>query len=308
MAKLRFKIPPPNHLVTFEAAGRCLNFTKAAKELNVSRVSVSQQIKALENYLGVPLFVRLHRSLQLTKAGEQYFTTVSHSFSEILKATYLVQKKGSDDNLTVTVTTGFSTYWLLPRIGEFREKHPGIDLRFLISDLYINFDQEDVDLAIRYGEGHWDGLNSQFLLREEIFPCCSTKYFVGQKNFTSAKDLLSEPLIHLEGAYDHQTSWKHWFDVQGVDVTKLPPGIFVNTYTNLVQAVMAGQGLALIGPPLVEQFLDDKNLICPIKCKPITRRAFYLVSPEVRPLSIAANYFAEWICEEAKMSRYSAQA
>lgn len=307
MAKLRYKLPPPNYLVTFEAAGRYLNFTKAAEELNVSRVSVSQQIKALETRLAMPLFFRLHRSLQLTKAGKQYHAAVSGALTEILNATYALEEQRSHKSLTVTTTTGFSTYWLMPRIGSFRKLHPDIDLRFLITDLYVNFDQEDVDLAIRYGDGQWDGLNCTFLLHEEIMPTCSADFFDGRPKPRSAKCLLSETLIHLEGPYDQQTRWTHWFKAQGLDPAQLAPGISVNTYTNLVQAALTGQGLALIGPPLIEKFLDDKSLVCPLDCVPVSRRAFYLASPRVRRQSTAAEYFAEWIAGEVRLSRCAAE-
>lgn len=306
MAKLRYKLPPPNHLVTFEAAGRYLNFTKAAEELNVSRVSVSQQVKALETRLSVPLFFRLHRSLRLTKAGHQYHAVVSRALAEILDATYDLEEQRSDNSLTVTTTTGFSTYWLMPRIGRFRKLHPNIDLRFLISDLYVNFDQEDIDLAIRYGDGQWDGLNCTFLLHEEIMPACSAGFFKGRRKPRHAKDLLNETLIHLEGPYDQQTRWTHWFEAQNLDVAQLSPGLSVNTYTNLVQATLAGQGIALIGPPLIEQYLDDGNLICPLECAPITRRSFYLASPRVRRQSVAADNFAEWLAEEVSSSNCTA--
>lgn len=302
MAKLRFKIPTPNHLVTFEAAGRCLNFTKAAGELNVSRVSVSQQIRALEDYLSVKLFHRMHRTLKLTTAGERYFYVVSNALNDILAGTQDIQKGRSTNSLTVTTTSGFSTYWLLPRIGRFRELYPKIDIRFLVSDHYVDFNREDVDLGVRYGDGDWAGLDCEPLFREQIFPVCSAAYLQKHKKPSSVQDILNGTLINLDGAYDLQTGWVYWFEENGLKPENLSPAFSVNTYTNLVQATLDGQGIALLGPPLIEQQLSDKFLIKLIESKPLERRSFFIVTPKQSQSSTEIDNFIDWLRREASQS------
>jgi LysR family transcriptional regulator, glycine cleavage system transcriptional activator len=300
MQRLRFKIPTPNSLVTFEAAARHLSFTTSAAELNVTRVAVSQQIKALETFLGVRLFERLHRALRLTHAGERYYETVSISLERILAVTEEIRQTESEKSITVTTTTGFSTYWLLPRIGEFRKRYPDIDLRFLISDKYLDLHSEGVNVAIRYGEGNWDNLEATFLLQEEIFPTCSARYFAGRKPLKEPLDLLNETLLHLEGRYDSQTRWLPWFREHGLEMEVLAPGISVNTYTNLVQATLDGQGISLIGPPLTQRYLDDGTLVRPIEVPSLKRRAFYLALPKGQPVSASAQSFCNWIIHDSQ--------
>lgn len=295
MRKLRSKIPPPNWLVTFEAAARCLSFTKASEELNVTRVAVSQQIKSLEGYLEVQLFHRLHRSLRLTRAGEQYFRAISDALQSILSATYEVQRSSRRDGVTVTASTGFATYWLLPRIGEFRKLHPDIDIQLLIADSYLDLSAQEVDVAIRYGDGVWPNVDATFLLQETIFPVCSKSYLRGRPPFTEPRELLGERLLHLEGRYDPQTRWLPWFHEHGVDIDSQPHGLRLNTYTNLVQAALDGQGIALIGPPLMKNHLESGALVRPIDVAPTLRRAFYLARPKDGQPTAQTMLFCEWL-------------
>ncbi|MCL4675738.1 MAG: LysR family transcriptional regulator, partial [Pararhodobacter sp.] len=217
MQSLRANIPPPNWLVTFEAAARCLSFTVAATELNVTRVAVSQQIKALETYLGTPLFQRLHRAIRLTPAGEQYHRAVSSGLQTILAATREARKTHVGNSVTVTTSTGFSMFWLLPRIGDFRRLHPEIELQFLVADNYLNLSTGTVDVAVRYGEGPWPNVTARFLLQEYIYPVCSRAYLQGRKAPQTPADLLGERLLHLQGPYDPETRWRNWFAEHGVD-------------------------------------------------------------------------------------------
>jgi LysR family glycine cleavage system transcriptional activator len=308
MQTLRSSLPTPNHLVTFVSAARHLSFTRSAEELNVSRVAVSQQIKALEAFLGVTLFHRLHRALSLTQAGETYFEEVSQSLERIKAATQAIRAAEDRNRITVTATTGFTTYWLMPRIGEFRALHPEIDLRFLISDKYLDLHTENIDVAVRYGDGDWDNLDCTFLQRERIFPVCSTTYLAGRERFSKPEDLLNENLLFLEGRYDEQTRWPVWFREQGVEVETIPQGITVNTYSNLVQATIDAQGIALIGPPVIEQFLNNGTLIRPLNISAIQRRAFYLVTPAgSNHKSRATVAFCNWVIENLGQSDTSTQ-
>ncbi|SHI58923.1 LysR family transcriptional regulator, glycine cleavage system transcriptional activator [Shimia gijangensis] len=302
MARLRFKLPSPNHLVTFEAAGRCLNFTKAGKELNVSRVSVSQQIKALEERLGVKLFLRTHKTLKLTIAGERYYHVVSSALNDILEGTSEIQKGRSLNRLTVTTTTGFSAHWLLPRIGLFRTLHPDIEIRLLVSDQNIDFSSEEADLGVRYGNGEWPDLYCEPLFYEKISPVCSPSYVQDHRMPLGPHDILKETLIGLEGAYDLQTGWSYWFEANGIAPESLTYALSVNTYTNLVQAALDGQGIALLGPPLIEQYLADGSLIKIIESQPVERRAFYVVTPKHNQKPPALELFIDWLRSEASQS------
>jgi LysR family glycine cleavage system transcriptional activator len=293
MQKLRYKLPPPNLLITFEAAGRHLGFTKAAIELNVSRVAVSQQIQALEKFLGTPLFQRLHRSVRLTRVGERYHLAISDALERALRATVEISKRSESNIVNVGTTPGFMHYWLSPRLGEFRTFQPNIELRFIVSDGNIGF-EENIDVAIRYGAPPFDGAEATFLVRQAISPTCAST-FVPSGTILAPSDLMNYPLLHLEGPYDEQTRWSSWFRAQGIDMSKARAGVTLNSYTNLVQAALDGQGFALIGPPLIEAFLSNGTLIQPVSVPPIVRHAFHLLLPQTSMPSAAARSFADWI-------------
>ena len=300
MRRMRSELPSPNWLVTFEAAARCLSFTTAAAELNVTRVAVSQQIKSLEAFLGTQLFHRLHRSLRLTRAGENYYRAISASLQSMLSATQEVRRSREKRSVTITTSTGFATYWLLQRIGQIRALHPELELQFFISDNYVDLEANEIDVAVRYGDGEWPGLTAKFLLQERIFPVCSRSYLLNRAPLRRPEDLLLEKLLHLEGRYDPQTRWLSWFREHGVDIEEPPQGLRFNTYTNLVQAALDGQGVALIGPPLMQKFLDAGTLLHAIEVGPVMRRAFYLVLPKDREPTAATALFCAWI-EQASL-------
>jgi LysR family glycine cleavage system transcriptional activator len=220
-------------------------------------------------------------------------------------ATQELQRAERVNSVTISATTGFSTYWLMPRIGEFRKCHPKTDLRFMISDRYLDLALEDIDLAIRYGTGDWPGLRATFLLQERIFPVCSKNYFAGRKRLQEPHELLQETLLHLEGRYDSQTRWLTWFRDHGLEVEDSPQGIRVNTYTNLVQATLESQGISLIGPPLIQKYLDDGELVRPLEIAATLRRAFYLVTPQHQDLALPATIFCDWIKEVANSETHS---
>jgi LysR family glycine cleavage system transcriptional activator len=293
MQRLRAKLPPPNLLISFEAAARQLSFTKAASELNVSRVAVSQQIRALEEFLGVPLFHRLQRSVQLTKGGERYYAAISDALERALRATVEVSRRSDSTVVNVGATPGFMTYWLLPRLGEFRTIYPDIELRFIVSDGNLGF-EDNIDVVIRYGNPPFDDAEATFLSRQTISPTCAGTFLPRGSKLAPA-DLLKRPLIHLEGPYDEQTRWSKWLQALGVDMARAPAGITVNSYINLVQAALDGQGFALIGPPLIERFLSNGALVQPVDAPPVVRHAFHLLLPRGSMPSASSQIFSNWI-------------
>ncbi|MEX0759213.1 MAG: transcriptional regulator GcvA [Tistlia sp.] len=295
MQSLRDRLPPPNALVAFEAAARHLSFTSAAGELNVTRVAVSSQVKQLEEFLGTGLFLRLHRALRLTPAGEILGRRLSASLGDIAATVESIREDNRNQRLTITTSTGFVTYWLLPRISDFRRQHPDIDLRLLVSDSYLNLSSESVDVAVRYGSGGWQGVDARPLVQERIFPVCSPGFLVEHGCFQRPEELLSQRLLHLDGPYDAETRWATWFSAQGIDPVPPLGGLFLNTYTSLVQAALDGQGIALLGPPLLARALADGSLVRPIEVAPTLRRTFWLVSPQQSVPSPAAQTFCTWI-------------
>ena len=301
MRKLRSRLPSPNALVAFEAVARHLSFTKAAQELNVSRGAASSHVKNLEAHVGVLLFERLHRALKLTPAGEALAQTVSGSLEAILKTVGEIQVQQADNRLTVAASPSMATNWLMPRIAEFRAQSTDADIRFYISEDYVDLAQDGIDVGIRYGDGNWAGAETQRLTQVELSPVCSPAYFEGREPLADPSDLVGEHLLHLTGPYEPEMRWSNWFALHGVDVPASLPGLYFDNHQSLVQAALQGQGVALLGWPAVSIQLDGKSLIRPIDIEPTAHKFIWLVWPASRPRTALAQAFCDWVT--VKMSR-----
>src|SRR3954468_5532664 len=168
-------LPPLNALKAFEAAARRESLTRAAEELCVTQGAVSQQVKGLEATLGIKLFFRERQRLVITEAGREYLEVVRDALDRIAVGTERLQQRQNSGVLTVSTSPDFASKWLVHRLGRFAEAHPDIDLRISATMPHVDFANEDVDLAVRHGEGQWSGLHVERLCSEQLFPVCSPK-------------------------------------------------------------------------------------------------------------------------------------
>src|SRR3712207_3311713 len=183
------RLPPLNAVKAFEAAARSESFARAAEELCVTPGAVSHQVKALEATLGVRLFNRERQRLAITEPGREYLGVVRDALDRIAVGTArLVQRQGSGI-LTVSVSPDFAAKWLVHRLGRFAQSHPGIDLRVSATAHHVDFAREEVDLAVRHGDGDWPGLHVVRLCPERLFPVCSPRLLSGRNRVATASDL-----------------------------------------------------------------------------------------------------------------------
>jgi len=294
MAELRKNIHLLRNLVTFQAASRSENFTKAAFDLGISRVAVSRQIADLESALGQKLFSREHRSVALTRKGEAFSKEINPALDAIAEALAHQRADASDTRLTVTVTSAFATYWLMPRLVDFGAQHPDIEVNLVVSDRYLDFDAEGIDVAVRYSPEARSDAGWTPLMRETIFPIYSPRY-PARTDLRDEKDLLEERLLFLSGRYRSEARWEHWFAERGLLSPEERSGVSVNTYINMLQAATEGQGVALAGHPLVDRFLADGSLKTVAEI-PALQRDFYNLYR--RPEHEHAQIFGAWIEEQ----------
>src|SRR6187551_2023731 len=193
---MRPRLPPLNALKAFEAAARHESFTRAAEELCVTQGAVSHQVKALEAELAIKLFNRERQRLIITEAGRDYLTVVRDAFDRIAMGTERVLQRQNSGVLTVSTSPDFAAKWLVYRLGRFSEAHPGIDLRVSATMHHIDFVREEVDVAVRHGDGNWTGLDAVRLCTEQLFPVCSPKLMTGRNRLARPSDLLKTPLLH----------------------------------------------------------------------------------------------------------------
>ena len=307
MTGLRNRLPPANGLVVFEAAARHLNFTRAAAELSVTQAAVSRQIQGLEAHLGVALFHRGHRTLKLTRDGARLHKAVTMGLEHIADTAAEIGRVRNPWEVTVSSSVTFASYWLMSRVAKFRAAHPEVELRLVASAPVSDLVSAGIDLAVRYGRGAWPGMEAIHLLDNEIFPVCAPSYLNGRPPLGAPAGLLGETLLHLVEYDRNWVTWGSWLRAVGVEEAPAGRGLEFDNYLILIQAALDGQGIALGGARLAEDFLARGALVRPVEATLGSERAFHLVIPAQVPLSPAATLFRDWILAEATRGRAPAE-
>ncbi|MEM7237185.1 MAG: LysR substrate-binding domain-containing protein [Pseudomonadota bacterium] len=296
MVNFRKDLASFSNLITFEAASRSANFTRAAEALGVTRVSVSRQIAELEATLGTRLFYRHHRSATLTEAGKLLKSGVNPALLAIADTLRQVQGNPDIRRLSVTTTTAFSTYWLMPRLSGFGALFPEVELNLIVSDRYLDLDAEQIDVAIRYTDKPPAGKHVTELFRERLFPVFSPSYQL-RTQLREPSDLLGEHLLHLSGTYRAEARWPHWFRQMGIEYSEQTSGALMNTYITMLQAAIEGQGIALAGSPLISQYITDGTLTTMQSVLAIDRDCFFLIERATGRQD--SNDFCAWVKSQA---------
>ncbi len=300
MVSLRSKLPPPNGLVVFEAAARHLNFTRAARELGVTQAAVSRQIQGLEDHLGVALFRRPPRALVLTPPGQRLQAAVTMGLEHIANTAVELREAPRHAEVTVAASVSFSSYWLMSRIAKFRVDHPDVEIRLVAAAPVTDLTAAGIDLAVRYGRGDWPGLEAVHLMNNEVFPVCAPGYLEGRPPLTGPEDLLGETLLHLVEHDLNWVTWEAWLNAVGVQDRPARRGLEFDNYLVLIQAALDGQGIALGGGRLADDYIARGAFVRPIAATLDSDRGFYLLIPEDTPLRAQAALFRDWILTEAR--------
>ncbi len=293
------KLPSLNGLRAFEAAARHLSFTQAAAELNVTQTAISHQIKRLEQELGVRLFVRQNRALTLTPKAAEYLPGVRAAFNDLKLATDRLLRREDDHVLTVSTLASLAAKWLLPRLSTFQEAHPGIDVRITTSTSLVDFQRDNVDAAIRYGRGQWQGLRADWLMADELFPVCSPSLLKGEKPLKCPEDLRGHVLLHTSNA--NSDDWRLWLTAAGLpaDLSK-QPGITFDLIFMTIQAAIDGIGVAMGRTSYVQDDIAKGRLVVPFKITLPADAGFYLVSPQARADLPKLAAFRQWMVASAQ--------
>ena len=266
------RLPPLNALRAFEAAARHLSFTKAAEELSVTQAAVSHQIKALEEMLGVRLFRRFNRRLELTQAGRGYLPPLSDAFDMMAVATRRLRPAEKSGQLKVNTLQSFAIKWLIPRLARFREIHPDIDPMISTSQRLVDLEAEEIEVAIRNGRGDYPGLHVVPLMNDLAFPVCSPRLLEGSEPLREASDLCHHILLHdFSVSRDGDApDWRAWLKRARVNSIDAEKGPAYNDTAMALQAAIAGQGIALGRRSLV---IDDfKTEVLSLRSGPRYRR------------------------------------
>ena len=292
---MRPRLPPLNNLKAFEAAARHESFTRAAEELCVTQGAVSQQVKALEAGLGIKLFNRERQRLIITEAGRDYLTVVRDALDRIAVGTERLLQRQNAGVLTVSTSPDFAAKWLVHRLGHFAEAHAGIDLRVSATLHHVDFAREEVDLAVRHGDGNWPGLETVQLSAERLFAVCSPKLLSGRRRLGKPADLLKFPLIHL----DSRADWSNWLRAVGVDGGEVVHGPVLNRASMVIDAAINGQGVALARTTLAAWDLINGRLVRPFPDSIPLSKTYWIICPKATANVPKIVTFREWLLSEA---------
>ena len=286
-------LPSLNGLRAFEAAARYLSFTQAAVELNVTQTAISHQIRRLEEQLGLRLFKRGNRFLTLTPEGLDYLPSVRAAFDDLRRATARLNRYARDDILTVSTTPSLAAKWLVRRVAAFQDAHPRIEVRITTSTHLVDFHREQVDMAVRYGRGHWPGVEAHWLMAEDIFPVCSPTLLKGVKPLNRPEDLAHHTFLHASASRE---DWQLWLTAAGLPAgLAARRGLTFDQSFMAIQAAVEGLGVALGRTAYVEADIAMGRLVVPFDVKLPVDAGFYIVAPEGTGEAPKIRLFRDWL-------------
>jgi LysR family glycine cleavage system transcriptional activator len=291
-------LPPLNPLLFLEVAARHGNFTKAARELNVTQGAVSHQIAVLEDYFGTRLFERRSTGLELTPSAAAYAGALNEAFEDMRRATARFTAASSRVKLTIKGYPLLLNRWLTARLPEYSRRHPNVDVRLIsISGAsLVDFGGGEIDLGVRYGRGQWKGLTSHLLFSDELVPVC-TKGMAEIHSLHRPEDLAGKMLLQTHARAD---DWPDWFKLAGVeDAAALKQLRSFEDLGLVLRFAIEGSGIAILQKAYVEDDLREGRLIIP--CAPVLRRelGYYLIYPTRSAKVAKIRDFCEWLFEDA---------
>ncbi len=287
-------------LRVFESAARLRGFTAAALELGTTQPAVSQQMKRLEGQLGTRLFDRIYRGIELTEAGQVLFDQVQQGLQSMNEGVAQVSGRGQREVLQVATDFAFAAFWLMPRLQRFHEAYPQVDVSLVTSERTQAMLRPDIDVAVLFGDGRFHQGESRWLFDEEVFPVCSPRLIHGKP--LPAEALQRLPLLHLRG--QQGVNWFDWAGVfRGYGLSSPPPPgqLRFDNYTLLIQAAIAGQGVAIGWGHLVDGLVEQGLLCRPLEGNLRSARGYYAVLPPRKRRGALIERFVGWLEQERSL-------
>lgn len=293
----KYPLPSLDLLHTFEAVARNRSFTLAAQELCLTQSAVSRQVRSLEDTLGLRLFHRLHRAIEVTPEGQRLYESVIRGLDDISGCLAELGAAAKAPQITVCASVGFAWFWLMPRLERYRALQPDIDLRVLATDQPVLPGTGEVDLAILFGSGQWEGLHARLMFGERVYPVCSPAYLRDHPELLRPADMLDQTLLHLEygkpafGGVD----WRTWLLRQGVNGQPVRRGLRFNSYPMVLQAAESAHGVALGWSYITDALLAAGRLVCPVDRTLETQDGYYLCTSSDAAQTPGISAFLDWI-------------
>lgn len=311
------RLPPLNALRAFEAAARHLSFKNAARELHVTPGAVSHQVKLLEEHLGLPLFRRLTRALELTAEAHAMLPKVREGLESLAEAVERVRAREASRALTVIAPPNFAARWLVPRLSRFTDTHPHLDLHIASRPTMIDGREDsevvpmldagdDSPLAmIRFGDGHYPGARVDEVFSAVYVPVCSPRLLKGKHPLRRPEDLRFHTLLHDDTVVEEgaRPSWDDWLRAVGVNDFDVSRGPHFSDASLAFEAAREGMGVVLAMKPLVRAEIEAGRLAMPFDIAAPASYAYYLVTPEGSASNPTVAEFRDWLLAEAAPER-----
>ncbi len=280
----------------FVATARALNLTRAAAQMSLTVPALSRRIQLLEHHLGTKLFHRLPRGLSLTEAGRMYFNAIAPSWDRVAEATEQARIPARAKALRVGVMPTFAANWLVPRLGQFHSRYPGVEVELETSPDIIDLPaRPDIDCVIRLGQGPWEGTMGEQLLPVDAYPVASPDFIADAPPVAHARDLLHQPLI---GSSHQPDFWREWFGGAGIELVQAPQRSFDNLQL-VYEASASRMGIAIGLDPLVRPYLDSGRLRRLFPSSVRLSRSFHLLRRSRESDAGAFLVFRDWLRSEA---------
>lgn len=291
------RLPPLKSLQAFEAAARWLSFTKAADELFVTPAAISQQIKQLEIYLGITLFHRMTRAVQLTEEAKTVLPLVTEGFDRLAEAVERLAREEEVGLLTVSSVPTFAIKWLVHQLTDFSDKYPDIDVRLDASLETRDFQRDGIDVSIRLGLGNYPGLHVARVFGEEVSPVCSPKLMSGENPLRSFGELKNHRLLHVDWGTltSHSPDWRMWAKAAGIEDIDVNRGPRFTVENMAIEAAINADGVALVSHSAVVEDLKAGRLVRPFNLAVQSDIAYWLVCPHSHMRRAKVRAFCEWL-------------
>jgi LysR family transcriptional regulator, glycine cleavage system transcriptional activator len=301
MHQRRFKLPPLDLIEGFEAAARTLSFTRAGDELHLTQSAISRQIRALEEHLGVALFERRPRSLALTEQGLALQRTAIEILERLQETANRLRADAGTPHLTVTTTGGFASLWLIPRLRAFTALHPDVDVRISATYTTVNLERSLVDVAVRYCKAEEAPAEAVRLFGEELLAVCSPSLLTeGPHPLRALADLRQHVLLHMEVDGATHMDWDTWLTAQGFPGLRPAASMRFDSYEQMIQAAVGGQGVAMGIGRLVSGLMASGQLVAPFSASTIGTRAYFIIRSGLTGDRPQVGAFVDWLVAEAR--------
>ncbi len=290
-------LPPLAALRAFEAAARLESFSRAADEIYVTHGAVSHQVRALEAFVGAPLFTREGRGVVLTGDGRALAAEIRAALAQIGAAAQTIRRRAQSNRLTISVLPSFGSRWLMPRIGRFMSAHPGWEINIDSSSALADFARDGIDVAVRFGRGPWPGLHCEWLMDDEYILVASPTLNRGR--LPKRPDQLGQyPLLRADAE-----PWKAWCAALGIELKNPDTGVGYQDMGVMLQAAVEGQGMMLTRRAIATTELEKGTLVQIFDIAVAAESAYWIVWSEALPAADRVLAFRDWMMLETAASR-----